>query len=188
MSRTNGEAEGGASPAEQLSSTQLTALEALLTGASVTEAAERAGVDRTTVSRWKNRDPEFMAALNARKRDVWERARSRLLAAVDEAVDTLVERASEDPWVADRLLQRAGVFAESPSEFGPTDPDEIRVRSALEKHRQEGLLNALRDALGPNGELPGPVLGELIRVLEIRTVDADEARLLEGEGGEPGDG
>jgi transposase len=47
-----------------------TGIEALASGSTVTEAAERAGVARETVSRWVQRDPEFIAELQNRRAEM----------------------------------------------------------------------------------------------------------------------
>jgi hypothetical protein len=45
-------------------------LEAPLTGASITGAAETTGIDRTTIHRWLKEDLEFQAALNTARREM----------------------------------------------------------------------------------------------------------------------
>ncbi len=50
-----------------ISAAQSLAVEALASGSTVTEAAERAGVARETVSRWVHRDPELIAELQNRR-------------------------------------------------------------------------------------------------------------------------
>ena len=51
----------------RLSEQQLCAIEALIGGSSIQEAADAAGVNRVTVSRWRNHHPEFQAELNRRR-------------------------------------------------------------------------------------------------------------------------
>jgi hypothetical protein len=46
-----------------ISPAQLPALQALVSGGSITTAAKEAGVARETVSRWVHRDPVFLAEL-----------------------------------------------------------------------------------------------------------------------------
>jgi hypothetical protein len=54
----------------KISPTQELAIAALVTGSTVTEAAEQAAVSRETVSRWVHRDPDFIAELqNTRAED-----------------------------------------------------------------------------------------------------------------------
>jgi hypothetical protein len=53
-----------------LSGPQLTAMEGILSGQSITAAAEAAGVDRGTVHRWLRDDPDFRAAYHERRADL----------------------------------------------------------------------------------------------------------------------
>jgi transposase-like protein len=65
------------------------ALSALLGGATVTAAAEEAGVTRQTVSGWLNHDADFAAEFAERRRELAESARRGLEARVVEAVGAL---------------------------------------------------------------------------------------------------
>ena len=71
-----------------LSKAQLTAMEALLTGSTVTCAASVAGVARTTVHRWLRQDWDFQAELNRLKREVRDATEMRLLSAAESAART----------------------------------------------------------------------------------------------------
>ena len=68
-----------------LSQTQEIAIAALIRGATVTEAATEAGVSRQTVSEWKHHDPEFIAALNRSRYEVWHQVEDRLRTLVASA-------------------------------------------------------------------------------------------------------
>jgi hypothetical protein len=72
-----------------LTEAQRTALEALLDGATVTEAALVAGVTRQTVSEWKNHEPAFVEVLRQETRDRLATAHSGILGLVPQAVATL---------------------------------------------------------------------------------------------------
>jgi hypothetical protein len=78
----------------ELSAAQEKAIEALLAGKSVTEAAIVADVNRTTVHRWLN-DPRFDLALSRSRRELREAIRARLLALGSQAIDA-VERSIVD--------------------------------------------------------------------------------------------
>ncbi|MCI0587259.1 MAG: hypothetical protein L0323_10510, partial [Planctomycetes bacterium] len=65
------------------------ALSALLRGATVTDAAEAAGICRQTLSEWLHRDPEFAREYAERRREMFEGVRRGLEARVAEAVRTL---------------------------------------------------------------------------------------------------
>jgi len=61
-----------------ISAAQSLAVEALASGSTVTEAAEKAGVARETVSRWVHRDPEFIAELQNRRAEMAAQVRCAL--------------------------------------------------------------------------------------------------------------
>src|SRR5437762_7586356 len=92
-----------------LSEPQEKALEALLGGATVTEAAAAAGVTRQTVSGWQNQDAEFAAELQNRLAELWAGALARIEATIPAALDALTGLLKDpDPRV--RLaLRRAAV-------------------------------------------------------------------------------
>jgi hypothetical protein len=61
-------------PAAELSPTQTAALESLLSGTSITDAAAAAGVDRTTLHNWPRKNFVFQAALNRGRSAAWQKA------------------------------------------------------------------------------------------------------------------
>jgi len=72
----------------QLSAAQEKAIEALLAGRSVTEAAIVADVNRTTLHRWLN-NARFDLALSRSRRELRQAMRARLLALGSKAIDTV---------------------------------------------------------------------------------------------------
>ena len=118
----------------------------LLAGKTQREAATEAGCAEETVSRWANRDPLFMATLNARRRELWQGNVDRLRALTSEAIDVVrdVLRTVRNP-PDDGLRLRAALAVlkagamdqtEPPAEEA-TDPD--RVALALKKRRPSTL-------------------------------------------------
>jgi len=71
---------------KRLTGKKLTALEALLDGANVQDAAERAGVNRKTVTRWLQ-DAHFWKLYQVNSRASLELAARRLTGKLDMAVD-----------------------------------------------------------------------------------------------------
>jgi hypothetical protein len=69
-------------PGDGLSPTQETGLAALLTGATVTAAADAAGVDRATVHRWLKDDFTFLVAYNRGRRELHDAVRRPYLEAI----------------------------------------------------------------------------------------------------------
>jgi hypothetical protein len=62
----------------ELTPQQALAVDALTAGATHADAAQVAGVDRTTVSRWATRHPAFIAEVNRRRLERAEATRSRV--------------------------------------------------------------------------------------------------------------
>lgn len=155
-------------PIDHLKPAQITALQALLAGETVTAAAEAAGVSRSAVSDWKNNDPYFIAAYRAAKSDTLARCRQQLVAQVVEPAREVVAQAVQDGDVttARRVLKGLGVLDTEPIESGITDPEVVRVEQAFQGH----VLDELRAWLGifesPDGaadraaEKLGPALAE----------------------------
>jgi hypothetical protein len=84
----------------ELSSAQALAVEVLDAGGTHKEAAEVADVDRTTVWRWVNRHPAFVAELNQRRIDRAAASQRRLEAIDDDALAALEEAVRGDPGLA----------------------------------------------------------------------------------------
>jgi hypothetical protein len=96
-----------------LSTPQQLALSALAEGKTYTDAAETAGIGRTTLWRWIRADPKFAAAYEAWQQELRESARARLLKATDMAADVVTQAiAGGDARIALRMLQEAGVLGE----------------------------------------------------------------------------
>jgi hypothetical protein len=70
---------------------QIEVIEALASGASVSEAAKRAGVDRSTVYHWTKDDNEFVGQLTVARRECADTMRARLRELADDAVKTIHE-------------------------------------------------------------------------------------------------
>ena len=83
-------------PKRTLNNRKEKAVLALLAGASVTEAAEQAGVRRQTVSEWCHHDPLFAEELDRRRAELWASIRGRFEQATAKAVDVLIELMDDD--------------------------------------------------------------------------------------------
>jgi hypothetical protein len=96
-----------------LSVPQRQAMEWLMNGGSVGEAAQYAGVTRQTVSRWMHEDPDFSALFAYWQEQVKATNRARLTALTESAMDTVADaiRNHKDVRAALALLKGAGVLA-----------------------------------------------------------------------------
>src|SRR5215210_166260 len=79
-----------------LSIAQLNAIDCLATGQTDAETAAAVGVTRQTVNGWRNHDPRFIAALNARRLDIWGGAGDRLRALLPKALAALEAALSDE--------------------------------------------------------------------------------------------
>jgi phage terminase small subunit len=75
-------------PDNELTPRQIKAIAALLTGATMPEAARQAGIGERTLFRWQN-DPTFKAELDRQRRQLAEQALSSLQGLTDRAVARL---------------------------------------------------------------------------------------------------
>ena len=84
------------------------AIVALLSEDTVKEAAKRARIGHSTLQRWL-RDPIFVARLQRERADLFNAAKTQLLAGAHEAVSTLVIAARGDrvPWTSRVQAARA---------------------------------------------------------------------------------
>ena len=106
-----------------LSEQQQNAILALLEGLPDREVADRVGVARETVCRWRNQDPFFASELNRRRQDLWQEASDRLRGLVGSAVSTLEEAVGQgNVQAAVQVLKAVGVYGDVGAPTGPTDP------------------------------------------------------------------
>jgi hypothetical protein len=121
-----------ATPEADLSHRQSLAIEAIVGGATVTAAAEVAGVSRATLHRWLAADAAFVATLNVAKQEHLGQIRGELRALATDAVKTLKGMMEPSRPVGYGLKVRVAlavlkmVGADTPEPIGSTDPGEIQ--------------------------------------------------------------
>ena len=117
---------------DDLEPNQWIALRIRLTGGTISEAADEAGVHRSTVHRWHRDDPTFRAAYNRLRRDQQERFRQRLMEVAEHAVRA-VERAIEagDIDRSFRLLEGLGILNGRSLDPGPISAAELKQQIFL---------------------------------------------------------
>ncbi len=128
---------------EPLQPEQVTVLEALLHGETVTDAA----VSPRTVHRWLKDDFVFQAAFNRERRALMEAMQHRLFALTTIALDT-VEGAVKggDVKAALAVIKAVGALASAGSPIGSEDPTILReeresaVKEAANARRMQDLL------------------------------------------------
>ena len=107
-----------------LSETQVRALTVIVRGGSLMEAAAAAGVDRTTLYRWRKEDAQFIAALNAWRHEQQLHAKDRLLGLATAATDAVAGTlAGGDGRLGLRVLKELACTGTGPTQ--PTDPARV---------------------------------------------------------------
>jgi len=129
QNRTDEKPDEYAPPPPIVSPRQQQALQALLTGATDTEAAETANVTRETVNRWRHRDANFVAALNKARKDLSQGFHNGLRALLPDALAALREGLRSESIslrirVAETLIRALRTLGESD---GSTNPEFIRL-------------------------------------------------------------
>jgi transposase-like protein len=127
---------------DELRATQLAALEALATGANVSAAARRAGVHRSTIHNWLNRDDTFAAEYNRIRKERKENIQESFFELTSAAVEALrglltSENASADVRLRAALAVLEGAGATIPEPIGPTDPNLIAQKRYLDMIKEE---------------------------------------------------
>ena len=150
-----------------LTTEQEAAIDLLVTGKKDQETAEAVGVNRVTVTKWRNYDAHFQAALNQRRREIFGVAVDRLRALLPLALDVL-EAELRDPANTSRgqlALNVLKVAGRAVGDIGPTDAEAVIEKAALNR---SGNQEAMKWGAAP------PVEREaLIRVWEDELRDAD---------------
>jgi len=109
------------SVSDALSTPQRTALTALIRGSNIKDAAQTAGVHRTTLHRWISSNPTFRAAYNAWQHECKESTKTKLLSVVQDALSTVISAIQKgNHSLAYRLLKDLGVLTKI--DPGLTDP------------------------------------------------------------------
>ena len=116
----------------EISDKQSIAIDALISGNSQREAAEKARVQRTTVTAWCNHNFPFIAERNQRRRDRLEAAGEQLQETLCAALVHLGERVREgDTGAAMTIVKAVGVgHLLNAVKPGPTDPAVVRTNLA----------------------------------------------------------
>ena len=112
------------------------AIFALVAGKGMSAAARAAGVHRGTVLRWLRDNDDFAAEYNAWQAETRDKARARLLKAVDDAVDVVINALqAQDARTALALLSRLAILV--PITPGPTSACEVREDREIEARMKE---------------------------------------------------
>ena len=116
------------------------ALTLILQGRSDADAANEIGVPLEQFLQWRRYNPIFAAALNRRRRLLWENSLDQMRALIPQCMQTLQnvmnERTNANRWrAAVELLKLSGISPESSHDLGrmvgPDNPTEMAERIKL---------------------------------------------------------
>jgi predicted transcriptional regulator len=129
----------------ELTPQQAAAVDLLALGRTITEVAEAVGVTRQTVSGWLNQQPEFQAALNRKRRELWEGWRDRLRAMLPSALDVIESELEKGNLKAALEIVKTARFEglEAPNALTEAEDIEIETIQRESNRRQRALLASL---------------------------------------------
>ncbi len=142
--------ESGDAPPEELSATQITALAGLLAGKSVVDAAEAAGVGRTTIYKWLRNDFAFQAAVNRGRRGLRQSVALRVEQLAADAAECVAQAVRNgNVKAAMEILRRTDMLA--PPKIGSDDEEQLAIehQEQMEKRADRVALAGLRRRLLP---------------------------------------
>jgi hypothetical protein len=135
---------------QTISPAQSLALGVLVSGGSVTKAAQQAGVARETVSRWLHHDPVFIAEMQNARAELASQTRCALEALGMQAVGVLVSALQDQfvkPW---RLKAACAVLKMIGADRAQTMPRTTAQEIQLWLQEREAELEERRGKLKPN--------------------------------------
>jgi hypothetical protein len=176
--------------ARGLTVAQLNAVDLLASGRNDREVAELLGLARPTVCKWRLYHPEFIAALNQRRAEVWCSGIDRLRSLIPQALDVLakfLEVGAPPVRVRAAAVILALAKLPPPAPAGPTTPEDIvaGLVDARVEAKQAQRLRRLSDTDRLLASLqPSPEQAEADEREAAEEITAElQARLSEEAGG-----
>lgn len=144
-------------PAE-LTTQQLSAIDLIASGIGVVKTAEMLGVNRHTITRWRTRNPFFIAQLNTRRKELWNEAHERLRGMVTKSLDVMESALdSGDSKIAIEVLKAVDIYGKVGPPLGSTNAD-IVIAEMAERRAKDILAtppgDPINQALYLRGKLP----------------------------------
>jgi transposase-like protein len=141
----------------RLSPTQITVLDALLSGKTATDAAAAAGVSRSALYKWLRQDYAFQAALNRGRRDCQQAVACRIEQITADAAECVAGAVRNgDVKTALEILKQTGALA--PAKIGSDDELTLQIQEQL-KNEQRDMGIAMADIARNLGKDLGRELG-----------------------------
>jgi hypothetical protein len=118
---------------------QLNAIDLLVIGKTDQEVADIVGVNRVTVTKWRNYDIYFQAELNKRRKEIWNSSLDRMRALLPKAMERLErELDSKHGWkIALEVLKLIKIESSHIKNIGHDDADKILTEQAEKRWNEE---------------------------------------------------
>ncbi|MBY0005736.1 hypothetical protein H7K05_10405 [Priestia aryabhattai] len=141
-----GKATNGYKREHGLTIDQLNAIDLLIIGKTDKEVADVVGINRVTVTKWRNYDLHFQAELNKCRRVIWNASIDRMRALVPQAIERLEQEVkSESGWkVALEVIKIAGIEGCHIKDIGYDNSEKI-LNELAEKRATEELFSTTSD-------------------------------------------
>ncbi|MEH7373293.1 hypothetical protein [Priestia megaterium] len=125
---------------------QLNAIDLLITGKTDKEVADVVGVNRVTITKWRNYDFYFQAELNKSRKEIWNVSIDRMRALVPKAMERLEQEFEhKHGWkVALEIIKLAGVEGKHINNIGHESSDKI-INELAQKRAEEKLFSSTSD-------------------------------------------
>lgn len=125
---------------------QLNAIDLLVIGKVDQDVADKIGVNRVTVTKWRNYDIYFQAELNKRRKEVWGSSLDRLRTLLPKAIERLEQEVeNENGWkIALELIKLIKIDSNQIINIGHDNADQLLTEQA-EKRRTEELFTNTSD-------------------------------------------
>ncbi|MBM6599550.1 helix-turn-helix domain-containing protein [Priestia megaterium] len=126
---------------------QLNAIDLLITGRTDKEVAEVIGVNRVTVTKWRNYDIYFQAELNKRRKEIWNVSVDRMRALMPKALERLEQEIEvENGWkIALEIIKMAGIEKQHIKDIGHDDAKKI-LNELADKEMFNNLFSSTSDS------------------------------------------
>ncbi|MES5265451.1 helix-turn-helix domain-containing protein [Priestia megaterium] len=125
---------------------QLNAIDLLIVGKTDKEVADITGVNRVTVTKWRNYDIYFQAELNQRRKAVWNVSIDKMRALVPKAIEKLEKEIEGlNGWkVSMEIIKIAGINGEYIMDTGKDSSDKI-LNDLAQKRATEEMYGSIND-------------------------------------------
>src|SRR5699024_9163706 len=126
---------------------QLNAIDLLVTGKSDQETADIVGVNRVTITKWRNYDFHFQAELNKRRKEIFGSSIDKMRSLIPRAMERLEQEINEENgWkVALEIIKIVGIGDREFQRIGHDDAEKI-IREEAEKKSQDELFSLTSDS------------------------------------------